>query len=241
MTVGTPPPTVWGVNHFTPDAVREDIATDLSLLGRNYLDFVYLDDHPRVPFEPIIDAIAREIAGGQLRAFGVRNWTAERITDACVHASRIGAGISAVVTTELALASATRPLWPEYAPFDAALARVVLDRGLAVFAHAEDVNLGQCLYEDADAAALSRSPWTQRWQHPDNPSLIASVREFAAARNLTPREVNLAWVLNQPFPVVALVGLPALLARSAEYERASQLLLDDADQYALIPRRCSAH
>ena len=88
--------------------------------------------------------------------------------------------------------------------------------------------LGQCLYEDADAAALSRSPWTQRWQHPDNPALIARVREFAAARNLPPREVNLAWVLNQPFPVVALVGLPSLLARSAEYERASQLQLDDA-------------
>ncbi len=59
---------------------------------------------------------------------------------------------------------------------------------------------------------------------------MARGHEFATARKLTSREVNLAWVLNQPFPVVALVGQPALLVRNAEYERAAQLLFDYTDR-----------
>src|SRR5258708_6264092 len=62
------------IDRFTPEAVSEDVATDLELLGTPYLDLVYLDDNPRAPCEPVIEAIGRELTRGRLRAFGVRNW-----------------------------------------------------------------------------------------------------------------------------------------------------------------------
>jgi aryl-alcohol dehydrogenase-like predicted oxidoreductase len=219
------------IDRFTPAAVNEDVASDLELLGTDYLDLVYLDDNPRQPFEPMIEAMGREMGSGRVRAFGVRNWTAERIRAAQAYALSISTpGIAAVVTTELALAAAARPLWPEYVPFDAALERVVRTLGLAVFAHAADFNLGQCLFADEDAPAGWRPQWVQRWDDSANPSLVGRVRQFAAARGLTPREVNIGWLLNQPFPVVAVVSLPSLLdAGGSEYTRAAELRLDEDD------------
>jgi 1-deoxyxylulose-5-phosphate synthase len=213
------------IDRFTGDAVREDIDTDLELLATEYLDLVYLDDNPLAPLEPAIEALGREIARGRVRAFGVRNWTAERIRAAQAYTEREALpGIAAVVTTELALAASTGPLWPEYVPFAGELKEAVFALRLVVFAHADDINLGQCLYGDEDAIARMRPRWVQRWDHAANPALVQRVRSFAAARGLTPRTVNVAWMLNQRFPVVAIAGLRFL----QEYEQGSRMVLDEA-------------
>jgi aryl-alcohol dehydrogenase-like predicted oxidoreductase len=131
------------IDRFTPEAVSEDVARDLELLGTDYIDLVYLGDNRQSPFEPVIDALGREIARGRIRAFGVSSWTADRIQAAHVYARRAASqGIAAVVSTELCLATATSPLWPEYVPFDADLEQAVRSLGLAVFAHAADFNIG---------------------------------------------------------------------------------------------------
>jgi aryl-alcohol dehydrogenase-like predicted oxidoreductase len=226
------------IDRFTPEAVAEDVAADLDLLETSYLDLIYLDDHPGTPVGPVIDAIAREIARGSVRAFGVRNWTAERMRAANKYASGEGAPrIAAVFTTELALAAATHPLWPGYVPFDAALESAAGEMGLAVFAHAEDWNLAQFLFEDEERRASPHTGRAERWSHPDNPALVERVRRFALARGLTTREVNLTWLLNRPFSTVAVVGLPSMLTgHGGEYERASRLRLDSAELRELTAR-----
>jgi aryl-alcohol dehydrogenase-like predicted oxidoreductase len=174
-----------------------------------------------MPLEPVIEAVGREIARGRVRALGVRNWTADR--------AKALPGVAAIITTELSLAAATGPLWPEYVPFDAELRQVVCDLGVAVFAHADDINLGQSLYEDGNETASMRRRWLRRWEHPGNPGLVQRVRRLAAARGFTPREMNVAWLLNQPFPSIAAVSLSLLTAHGAEYERASGLVLGEDD------------
>jgi aryl-alcohol dehydrogenase-like predicted oxidoreductase len=219
------------IDRFTPEAVSEDIDSDLELLATNCLDLVYLDDNPQAPVEPVIVALNREITLGRIRAFGVRNWTPERINAAhALLSGAAGSGLAVVVTTELALASATSPLWPEYIPLDRELRRTVRDLGLAVFAHAADINLGQSLYGDADATTRFRPHWTQRWNHPLNQTLVPRVKNFAETRGITPRVVNVGWLLNQPFPCVALVPLPSFMTSlCADYERGSQLILSEDD------------
>lgn len=223
------------LDRFTAEAVAEDVAADLDLLGAEYLDLVYLDDSADLPVEPLIDVLGREIALGRVRAFGVRNWAPRRIRAANSYAARTGQpGVSAVLTTELALAAANQPLWPEYLPFDAAVQQLVSEAGLAVLAHAGGLNLGQCLFGDEDTQAGTRPEWVQRWQHPANRALVERVRGFATAHGLTPRAVNIAYVLSQPFPVIGIVGLPALLsARRGEYERASASVLGEEERRVL--------
>jgi aryl-alcohol dehydrogenase-like predicted oxidoreductase len=232
------------IDRFTADAVSEDIAGDLELLGSDYVDLVYLDDRPSRPFAPVLDALAHALAAGRIRAIGVRNWRPQRIREANAYMAAIarereeGRGkrgedavaaptIAAVVTTELALPVATAPLWPEYLPFDHGMREVVTELGLAVFAHAGDLTSGQLVFGDADALAIMRPEWVRRWDHPANARIAARVREIAARWGVSTREVNLAWLLNQPFPVVAIIGLPALLGEyGGAYARASELTLD---------------
>ena len=222
------------IGRCTPDAVAEDIGTDLDLLGTDYVDFVYLANHPTGPVEPVIEALAREVARGHIRAFGVRNWSAERIWSANAHAVRIGAsGVAAVVTTELALPCSARPLWPEDIPF-AQIEPTVLDLGLPVFAHADGFNQATHLFDDEKKAIHPR--WVERWNHPANAEIVKRVRAFADARGIEPTEVNLAWLLNRAFPSVAMIGLPELLANGgARLESASQLILNEAERSTLRP------
>jgi aryl-alcohol dehydrogenase-like predicted oxidoreductase len=220
------------IDRFTAAAASEDIDTDLELLGTEYLDFVYLDDNPQVPFEPVIESIGRQIERGRVRHFGVRNWDAKRLAAAQAYlSSTCLPQIAAILTTELALAAASAPLWPEYVPFDWEFRQAVHALHLPVFAHAADVNLGQCLYGDEDATASLRRHWLERWDHPANAPLVQRVQSFATAHGLTTREVNIAWLLNQPFPCIAVVPLPYLLiGRRSEYDRASQFLLNEVDR-----------
>lgn len=221
-----------GINRFTPSAVSDDIAADLELLKTQYLDLVYLDDRPQAPFEAIVEATGGEIERGRVRGFGIRNWSAERISAAQEFlSSRSLPKISAMVTTEFALADASAPLWPEYVCFDGQLLETVSALQLPVFAHGADVNLGQCLYGDADSTAGLRRHWRERWDHPANTALVERVRAFAKANGLTSREVNVAWLLNQTFPCIAVVPLPSMLTeRNSEFEQASQFLINEADR-----------
>ncbi len=196
------------IDRFTPEAFQQDIATDMALIGTRYLDMVYLDDRPNLPYEPIVQAIGLEIAAGRLRSFGVRNFTAPRLHAIHSYArSTIGQGVGAVITTELSMLKANRPLWPEYVAFDASLRQAVTDLGLSVFAHAGDLTLGQCLFGDAEPLARLRPEWVERWQHPDNAVTVEKIKALAAASGRTTRELQTEWLLNQPFPVVGIVGV----------------------------------
>lgn len=104
-------------------------------------------------------------------------------------------------------------------------------QGLAVFAHADDINLGQCLY--SEEANVVRRRWTERWQHRSNVVLVQRVKDFARASGLSTREVNIAWLLNQNFPSIAITSLPCMLERSSDYERASRFLLNEVDRESL--------
>jgi hypothetical protein len=76
--------------------------------------------------------------------------------------------------------------------------------------------------------------WRHRWDNPANRELVQRVRDFATTHGLAPAEVNLAWLFNRSFPVVALVSLPDLLSeRRVLVERASGQLLDLAASTAL--------
>src|SRR5262249_18470781 len=141
----------------------------------------------------------------------------------------------AIFTTELSLLYSTGPLWPEYFPFTAELAQTVVENHLAVFAHVEDFTLGYCRI-DATVARGWRPNWVARWSDARNEPLLDRLHEFARRRELTVRVVNLAYVLNQCFPVIGIVSLPTLLADSSgEYPHATEIRLPQSELDELRP------
>lgn len=207
------------IERTTPEMLAEDITTDLNLLETDYLDLIYVAHVPE-DLGGFIDALATEMKRQRVRAFGVRNWPPKAIRSA--HAKlldRTGRGLAAVVTTELSLLKPSRPLWPEDIPLST-LVHHVHGLHLPVFAHADSFNQGFCLFDNETAAAKTR--WDERWDKHTNLALIKQVKEFGAKHALSPEEVLLSWLLNRPFPVVALVSLPSLSAAEANFEKASQ-------------------
>src|SRR5262245_55053334 len=55
------------IDRVTPDAISADISADLSLLQTDWLDLVYIANPPAAEFEPVLEAIAAEIAQGRIR------------------------------------------------------------------------------------------------------------------------------------------------------------------------------
>ena len=197
------------IDRFSPKAVSEDIDTNLRLLGIESLDMVYLDDRPGRRFEPVFEAMCEEVSTVRIRSIGVRNFSAERLRAAHSFSRNIGSkGVSGLITTELSLLRSSNPLWEGYLPFDDSLKQAVQDLGLTVFAHADDMNLGQCLFGDEDAMARLRPEWIARWEPQSNSELISSIEAEAVAQGKSARDVQLDWLLSQPYPVIAIVSNP---------------------------------
>src|SRR4051794_3782859 len=185
------------VDRFDGAAVQVDIAADLELTRTDHLDLVYLDDSPDRAFEPVLDAIAHARQQGMVRAFGVRNWSPQRIRAADAYLRASGQpGIAAIVTTELSLARSTAPLWPGYIPFDDEMRGLAIEMEFAVFAHLDDFTIGQYLFEEADAQPNWRPEWVARWRHPSNDELVHRVTQIAQAIGASARQVNLAYALT---------------------------------------------
>lgn len=203
------------INRFLPEAVHDDLELDLRLLGTSYVDMVYLDDRPNENLEPVIEAICSEISCGRVRAFGVRNFTAERVRDADAIGRRLSNdGVTAIITTELTPLVSRAPLWPGYVPFDLALRQAAVDLELVVFAHAEDWALGYQVLEDEELRRRLRPEWIQRWQHPDNTGIVRSIKSIAVNQHQTPRAVLISCLIDQPFPVIPIVSLSTLLSEA---------------------------
>ncbi|HVZ30625.1 MAG TPA: aldo/keto reductase [Asticcacaulis sp.] len=221
---GWDPMTKRTIDRFTADALYEDIDADLELLETDYLDLVYAANAKDTGIAAFVDAMAKEIQCGRVRAYGVRNWTEAQLRQATDHARRIGApGPAVVVTTELALPMAAQPLWPDDIPF-AQIEDAVRDLGLAVFAHADAYNQGPGLFDDQPVPPR----WARRWDRQTNASLVRGLTEIASEKKTTPQELILAWLLNRPFPSLAVVSLPELLAAPEIFTLAAVMPFDSA-------------
>jgi aryl-alcohol dehydrogenase-like predicted oxidoreductase len=143
----------------------------------------------------MLRALAAEIAGGRIRAFGVRNWSPDQIRLANAHARGHGlARISFVVTTELSIAAANHPRWPGYVSFEC-LRPLVAEQSLAVLTWIDAANL---FVPVADR-------WAARWDNPGNRALYARLQSDAAAHGISPRQLAVARTLRQAFPVVGII------------------------------------
>lgn len=226
---------------FSAEAVAEDISLDIKLLQSDYLDIVYLDDHPELSFEPVLDELGRQYAAGRIRAVGVRNWLPARLEKACEYAERvIPGGIAALITTELSLPASVAPLWPGYVPFCVDLVKLVHRHSIAVFAHASDFTSGQCVFGGEDAMARMRPEWVARWNIPVNERIAALVAEICVNRGVTSRAVCLSWLLSYPCTVVPILGLSDLSGPNrADYIQGMQLELSRGELEALNAGRAN--
>lgn len=190
-----------GVNG-RPEYVRQACDASLQRLGVDHIDLYYQHRvDPDVPVEDTWGALSELVAAGKVRRLGISEAAPATIRRAhAVHP------VTAVQTEW--------SLWSRDVEDDGVLA-AVRDLGIGFVAYAP---LGRGFLsgairsiEDLDPDDFRRSsPRFQGENFQKNLQLVDRVREIASARNVTPSQLALAWVLAQGDDVVPIPGTKQL-------------------------------
>ncbi len=199
----------------TPFDIASDLFDSLARFQTEHLDLYLLHrDDESVPVGPIVEALNVHRAAGRIRAFGGSNWSFERIREANAYAEAHGLTPFAASSPHFSLAEQLEPPWEGCVSIGGAAGRAArvyyVETGLAVFAW----------------SSLSGGFFSGRFR-PDNLESFESygdrlcVRSYASAENferleraerlaaekgVTLPQIALAYALNQPLNLFALVG-----------------------------------
>lgn len=197
----------------TPYDLTADLHDSLARLQAEYVDIYLLHrDDPAAPVGPIVEILNEHKANGLVRAFGGSNWTHKRLEEANEYAEKKGLTPFAASSPNFSLAEQVDNPWGPGCvglggPANADARAWYEKSRLAVFAYS---SLARGLFsgritrenykETADGACQTA------YCHEVNFQRLDRVRELAAEKNLTVPQVAMAWILNQPIEVYALVG-----------------------------------
>lgn len=217
ITKGCHPAVQDGPPRVNPAAIRQDLAESLARLRIDRVDLFLLHrDDETVPVGEILTALAEQRAAGRIGAAGGSNWTTSRLEAAAAWARDHDVPPFEVGSPNLALALATRPPWSgcvvagdpgslawytaRQLPLLAwsALARAYFVEGAAATAQGTTFGAGARAVDIAATEAFDSAANRERRER---------ARALGLELGLTANQVALAWVLNQPFPTRAIVGV----------------------------------
>lgn len=208
ITKGAHPTDDNSTPRVTPAAITDDLHRSLDRLRVAAIDLYLLhrDDETR-PVQPIVDCLNEHLAAGRIRAIGASNWRQGRIAEANRYAASQGLTGFAASSVNLALAVPRVPLWPGCVSLagDAEAQAWYRAHQLPVIAWSSQARgffSGRFNRDQAtDDKLVERSYFTA-----DNWERLDRVRALAESRGASPTQLALAWVLQQPVPVFAIVG-----------------------------------
>jgi predicted dehydrogenase/aryl-alcohol dehydrogenase-like predicted oxidoreductase len=170
---------------------------DIYMMHRDNLD---------VPVSEWVDVLNEHVKAGRLKAFGGSNWSLARVQEANDYAKSKGLQGFSVVSNNFSLARMVNPVWNGCVAASDPESRQWFERTrlglLAWSSQARGFFLpGRAAPEKTDDRELVHC-----WYSDDNFQRLARANELAAKKGVTPINIALAYVLNQPFPTFALVG-----------------------------------
>jgi predicted dehydrogenase/aryl-alcohol dehydrogenase-like predicted oxidoreductase len=218
--------------HCDPESLRRQLAETLDRLGTDHVDLYLMHrDNPAVGVDEFVDAMDEERTAGRVRAYGVSNWTLDRVEQAADYAARHGRAGLAALSNHFSLAEAYAVPWEGCVHVTDPASRQWLRTGdlplLPWSSQARgfftdrarpddraDQELVRCYYSDANFARKARA------------------QTLATELGVPATAVALAYVLNQPFPTFPLIG-PRTLAETHGSLRALDVHLT-AEQVAWL-------
>ncbi|KAG4080887.1 hypothetical protein HA402_010058 [Bradysia odoriphaga] len=217
-----------GDQGLTPAYIQRALNASLTRLQTHYVDLYQShQDDLDTPLVDTLDAYARLMQAGKIRAIGASNYTAPRLAQA-------------LLISEQHALPRYESIQPEYnlytrEPYETALQDLVQEHGLGTinyYALASGFLSGK--YRSAADAGLSPRGKTivERYLNERGLRIVQTLDHVAQAVNATPAQVALAWQIAQPgitAPIVSATSLPQL----NELVRAATLELND-DMRAML-------
>lgn len=187
--------------YMAPHVIGRDIEESLERLGVAAIDLYFLHrDDTRMPVDEIIDMMSGHVAAGRIRAFGGSNWSTTRLEAANAWAAANGKPRMVASQPEFNLA------WQNRTPAtgDPAVRYLTDDdiawhgtSGLPVVCYSPTA--GGYFGSGGERAASV-------YDNPVSRERLRRATEVAAGLGVTVNQVALAWVMQQRFPVIPILG-----------------------------------
>ncbi|WP_149535481.1 aldo/keto reductase [Siccirubricoccus phaeus] len=207
--------------------IEEEIDASLKRLRTDYVDLYQAHkDDPDTPLEETLDAFARLIKAGKVRAIGASNYTAPRLAEALAVSARLG----------LPRYETLQPLYNlmDRAEFEAGLGPLCEQEQIGVinyYALAAGFLSGKYRSE-ADFGKSKRGGNMGKYLTPRGHKVLDALAAVAAAHGATSAQVAVAWLLAKP-AVTAPIASATSDAQLDELVRAVTLKLAPAEVAAL--------
>ena len=199
----------------TPWDIGADLHDTLARMKVDYVDLYVLHrDDPSVPVGPIVETLNQFQREGKIKAFGGSNWTHTRIREANDYARAHGLTPFAVSSPNYSLAEQVKEPWENCisisGPANEEARAYYREQNLPLFTWSSLAggffsgrlnrsNLNQ-FEEYMDKLAVTSYGYDQNFRRLDR------VQELAEAKGSTIPQIALAFLMNQPLNVFALVG-----------------------------------
>jgi aryl-alcohol dehydrogenase-like predicted oxidoreductase len=194
-------------HRLTPAALTGDLEATLRRLGTEHLDLYLLHrDDPGASLQAIVECMAAHRRQGKIGAWGVSNWTHERIVAIDEVARAAGAPPVAASSPHFSLAGWTGVPWKGCVSIAGEArreARAFHERTqLPVLAWSP---LGRGFFSGAGAAGHGGAA-SGVYGSGENIARLERAEKLARERSLTAAQIALAYLFHQPFPVFAIVA-----------------------------------
>jgi aryl-alcohol dehydrogenase-like predicted oxidoreductase len=200
----------------TPYDIEAELHDILVRMKVDYVDLLVLHrDDPDYPVAPIVDTLSRLVSEGKVKAFGGSNWTTERLQEANLYAQQTGQTPFAVSSPNFSLAAQIKEPWSDCVTISGpahAEARAWYEKTqLPVFSWSSMAGGFWSGRFTRENIADERSDYFEKlvqecYASEENFTRLDRVKEIGAAKGLTIPQVALAYILNYPMNVFALVG-----------------------------------
>ncbi|MBZ9758901.1 aldo/keto reductase [Mesorhizobium sp. ESP6-5] len=212
-----------------PDVIAKQLAQSLDRLQTDHVDIYFMHrDNPDVPVGEFVDAMDAEVKAGRIRGpFGGSNWTMQRMDEAIAYAERTGKQKPGALSNNFSLAEMLEPIWAGCITSSTDDWKAWLtSRKMPNFAWSSQ---GRGFFTDrAGRDRLDSEELVRVWYSERNFGRRDRAIELAARLRKSPIHIALAYVLNQPFPSVPLIG-PRTLGELDDSLRALDIALSPAE------------
>ncbi|MGV9884661.1 aldo/keto reductase [Streptomyces sp. NPDC003006] len=188
-----------------PDRVEAQLAESLDRMERGGAALYMLHrDNPEVPVGEFVTVLSDLVERGLIGAYGMSNWSLERLQEAVSYAREHGLSAPAGLSNQFSLIDMVHPIYPgTVSAHDARWRSWLAGSGLTLYPWASQ---GRGAHALADPAELRTHPLAESWYSETNTERLRRARTLAERKGISSTGIALAWTLSQPFPVVALIG-----------------------------------
>lgn len=209
-------PDIFGKKRVNEKEIREDFAQSSQYLRTDYIDIYLLHrDDPDVDAGEIIEIMNAMHEEGKIGAFGVSNWTHQRIAEANEYAARHHLIPFTVSSPNFGLAEQVHDPWGGgcvsiSGPSNVRAREWYRESGMPVIAYA---SLAHGLFsgkvkssEPKEAGKILDEFAMKGYVCPENFERLRRCEELAAKKNCTVSQIAMSWIFKQDLDTLAVVG-----------------------------------